>query len=78
MTVCVAALANRGKAIALVCDSMLSTEESSGDRIADKLRPLSDRFQWWLMISGVSTHVDPVINESIRRLLKAFGSNKHW
>jgi hypothetical protein len=60
MTVCIAALADVGKSLVLVCDSMLSTEQFSGDRTAGKLFPIGQ--SWWAMIAASSLgHVAPII-----------------
>lgn len=70
MTVCIAALADVGNFIAVACDSMLSALEFSGDKIAHKLFPLSDKFQWAAMISGADlTHVVPVLEASVLQML---------
>jgi 20S proteasome alpha/beta subunit len=63
MTVCIAALADGGRSLVLVCDGMLSTEWFSGDRTADKLFPIHR--SWWAMIAGNSlSHVAPVIESA--------------
>lgn len=70
MTVCIAALADVGKSLAMACDSMLSSAELSGDRVAYKLYPLSDRFQWSAMVAADDlTHVVPVIEAAILALI---------
>jgi hypothetical protein len=71
MTVCIAAMADTGKSMVLICDGMITAgAEFSGDAIADKLYPLSDRFQWWAMISGDDiTRVVPVIDLAIEKLV---------
>lgn len=71
MTVCIAALADAGKSLVLVSDSMLSTVEVSGDKIANKYFPLSDRYQWWAMIAAEDvTHVMPIIEAALPLLLR--------
>ena len=70
MTVCIAALADAGQSLVLVSDSMLSSTEVSGDRIAYKYFPLSDRYQWWAMVAADDiTHVMPVIESALPELL---------
>jgi hypothetical protein len=76
VTVCIAALADVGKSLILACDSMLSTGEFSGDKIALKLYPLTDRFQWWAMISADDIgHIVSVIDAATLKLLDLSDSN---
>jgi hypothetical protein len=69
MTVCLAALANSGKSLVLACDSMLSAESFSSDRIADKMFVLTTPYQWWAMYAGDVVNVVPVIELAVKRLL---------
>jgi hypothetical protein len=76
MTVCIAALADVGKSLVMACDSMLSTIEFSGDKVAFKLYPLSDRFHWWAMIAADDlSHVVPIIDAATLRLLDLSDAN---
>jgi hypothetical protein len=71
MTVCIAALADVGKSLVLVCDRMITSgSDFIGDAIASKLFPLSDRYQWWAMISGEDiTRVVPVLELAVEKLV---------
>jgi hypothetical protein len=70
MTVCIAALADLGKSLVMVCDSMLSSGDFSGDRIANKMYPLSDCFQWWALVAASDvTRIPSLVDAVIRRLL---------
>ncbi len=70
MTVCIAALADLGKSIVLVCDSMLSNEAESGDQVAYKMRPLSGIFQWWAMFAGDISQVPSLLDSVTRSLFR--------
>lgn len=49
---------------------MLSIPEASGDKVAAKLYPLTDRFQWWVMIAADDiTHVVPVVEAAVLGML---------
>jgi hypothetical protein len=52
ITVCIAALADVRKLPELASDAMLSSTEVSGDNVAHRSVPLSDRYQWWAMIAA--------------------------
>ena len=70
MTVCTAALGDLGKSLVLACDSMLSIPDASGDRVAFKLYPLTDRYQWWVMIAADDvTHIVPIIEAAVLGML---------
>jgi 20S proteasome alpha/beta subunit len=76
MTVCIAALADVGKSVVMACDTMLSGSDFSGDKVAFKLYPLSDRFHWWAMVSGDDiTHIVPIIEAATLNLLGLSGSS---
>jgi len=75
MTVCIAALADLGKSLVLVCDSRLSAGEVSGDRAANKMFPLSDQFQWWAMVSANDiTQVPSVLDAVVHSLFRVSDS----
>ena len=69
MTVCIAALADCGKSLALVCDSMISLDGLTGDRAAFKICPLTTPAQWWAMIAGDVSHVVPIVEAASANLL---------
>jgi hypothetical protein len=71
MTVCIAAMADVGKSIVIACDSMISTGEVSGDRVAFKIYPLGTNEKVWVaMMAGDDiSQVSPVIQEANSRLL---------
>ncbi len=60
---CIAAMADLGKSLALACDGMLSSTDFSGDAVAYKVHPLSTKFHWMAMFAGDNlTHIMPVIS----------------
>lgn len=71
MTVCIAGLADVGKSIVISCDSMISTSEFAGDRVAFKMYPLAAPIGIWeAMIAGNEiSQVVPVIDRANSLLL---------
>ena len=70
MTIGIGVIANDGKSLILVSDSMLSTGETSGDRIAFKSFPLTGDGRWCVLVSGDDmSPIEPIVQKAVVAML---------
>lgn len=66
MTICLASIASKGKYIIGICDTMISSDDWSGDRMALKASPLPN--DWCVMIAGNQSAATPILQSVIADL----------
>ena len=66
MTLCLASFARKDKYIIAICDTMISSDDWSGDKMALKARPLPN--DWCVMTAGDQSPATPILESVVASL----------
>jgi hypothetical protein len=79
VTICLASIASKGKYIIGICDTMISSDDWSGDRMALKASPLPN--DWCVMIAGnqsaLKASADKGLKATVDYFQQAFQDELH-